>query len=84
MVKVIKNPNAYLIAKNILKSEIIRNSKCYMHTKFFLEHIKKDYHKNRSRILHGLKPDYPNADYSTKLILTLIMLFHLINEDVLT
>ncbi len=55
-----------------------------MHTKFFLEHIKKDYHKNRSRILHGLKPDYPNADYSTKLILTLIMLFHLINEDVLT
>jgi hypothetical protein len=72
-------PNTYQISKII-----VRKFNGNIFTRLFFEYLKEDYHSNRSQISHGNKLDYPNADYSTKLILTLYMISHLINEKKLS
>lgn len=69
-------PNAKNIALELLNELDWENSS------YYLKFIKNDYNKNRIPIVHGLKTDYPDPHYSTKLILVLYKLFELLNEDI--
>ena len=68
-------PNAKNIAFELL------NEFDDIDSSYYLEFIKRDYNKNRIPILHGLKTNYSDPHYSTKLILALYRLFNLLNKE---
>ena len=68
-----------LNARNISEHLASRES---VYLGWFLRHIIDTFDKLRNDILHGKKLNYPDADLSTKLVLTLFQLHHSVQHPV--
>lgn len=64
--------NYFCFDSNNVSRKILRQDNDYMC--FFLDHILKTFEVIRHDILHGIKVDYPEKDFSTKLIVSMVNL----------